>query len=124
MNDHIKFITLVLSFLITIIACEKDIEVFPENNNYDDHWKRIQYAWTGSFSIDTVSINQVQDSLFIIDGELLNEIGIIGSDTIEIVKSNVYPTGFKYLLIISDNKLISNSPITRLIDSIEFRRVN
>ncbi len=114
--------SVIILILMINIACEKDNDIDKKNTNYNGNWQRIGYVFNGNIGIDTVTIQQVEDSIFITDNEFIDEIGLIEVDTIDIIKSNL--NGFSFLKIISDSKLNSNSPINRTIDSIIFKRIN
>ena len=108
--------------LMINIACEKDDDPVKENINYNGNWQRVGYVFNGNFGIDTVSVRQIGDSIYITDNEFIDEIGFIDLDTIDIVSSST--NGFTFLHIISESKFKSNFPVNRTIDSIVFKRIN
>jgi hypothetical protein len=119
MKNCIFLIKVIVIISCLFAACKKG-DSGPVN--YSGKWGRVIYAWNGNQQTDTVSIHHSNDSLLITDGHLIDEFGLIKSDTIHIIESNT--SGLKYLLIESDTKFLSNIPVNKTIDTIEYNRIN
>lgn len=119
----IRFLFIVItSVLIIGVACENDNDSVINKKDFSGDWQRTGYLFNGNIGIDTISIQQIGDSIFITDNEFIDETGCIGLDTIDIIESNTI--GFSFLEIITERKLNSNTPVNRTIDSIIFKKIN
>ena len=100
-------------------ACKKE----KENKiiSFSGLWERRVYIWNGNMGTDTVNVQQNQNLLNFTNDTGINEIGYLDGDTIKITQTDI--SGFEYLVIKSDTEFISNSPVNRTIDSIEFLKI-
>jgi len=115
---------LIVGSIFFMFSCEKEDDPVKDSLDYSGNWQRTVYTWTGSYSIDTAVFEHSLDSVKVLHGDSVTEIAFVTADTLKIIHSDNYSIGFDYLVRKSDNYLSSNSPITRLVDSIVFKRID
>ena len=109
--------------VLFISSCDNSSESKPSPElGYTGNWSKYSYAFNGNIGVDTISIKQINDSLFFSDINSDIDTGLVKSDTIFMNTNHI--SSFIYLTIQSNKRFRSNVPVNRTFDSIVFNKLD